>query len=491
MQTNFYDVVVVGKNLSDIIVATLCSSRGLRVLLVRPQYHKTTYRLGSHVVPVMPVPLAGCNTPSIQRVFQALNLEHAFRRQLQFPDPLFQLIGPDVRINVTNDETELHSELVRAFGTECIDASLLLADEVSDAWNGIVGSGISLHPTGFWNRRGIARSESSIRALAGKWMENVSQNSTLRSLLCLPAVFDCYTAPDELSDVSIARSFALWSKGAPRLVHDGDSLRELFLEKFANHNGEVRTGEILALRRTWNRVSGMQLDTGEEIGAGHVVFGGPWTVMSELLGSKQPRKLTQHHRVTAGAYRYTLNLVIDHGGIPAGMARTALVVLDPLAPMTNGNAFAVFCGDPSESGEVVVTVVSTALAPQDANSVQDSLADLRVALRQHLETVMPFIAEHVLTVHSPHESIPPEGTQTASELPLVPPVSLWNTPVENHFGVSGVPLTTGIKNLWCSSHQVVPGLGLESAFYTGWSIFNQVMSAAGKAVRNVPARRSA
>jgi hypothetical protein len=94
---------------------------------------------------------------------------------------------------------------------------------------------------------------------------------------------------------------------------------------------------------------------------------------------------------------------------------------------------------------------------------------------------MPFVSDHVLLAHSPNEDVPAEGVEGALELAdVIAPPPLWTSTLESHMGLSAVPYDIGIKRLTVASSQVLPGLGLEGDFATGWSAAKIATAAAGK-----------
>jgi hypothetical protein len=243
--------------------------------------------------------------------------------------------------------------------------------------------------------------------------------------------------------------------------------------------------EVDSLVTSWSKVTGLRLAGGEELGAGHVVAAMPVADLAEMADGKLRRKLLEAaESVPVGAYRYTLNLVLDEMGVPEGMGSNALVVGDPSAPLTGDNAIALFVDQPDAEARVTMTVQAICPAPA-AGALEDALASLRVSVRERLEEVMPFYSEHVRLAHSPHESVPPEssrdGLAEQVELAqLVSPRPLWRLPREPLLGVAGLSYQIGMKQLTLASSQILPGLGLEGEMAAGWCAAKLVCEAAGK-----------
>jgi hypothetical protein len=81
---------------------------------------------------------------------------------------------------------------------------------------------------------------------------------------------------------------------------------------------------------------------------------------------------------------------------------------------------------------------------------------------------MPFSTEHVQIAHSPNQSTPADGVDL--DLAMVSPARpLWRSTGPGLLGLAGLDYATGIKNFTLASSQILPGLGIEGDFLTGWS----------------------
>ena len=481
MPTNSYDLIVLGDELAGLIAATLCARRGLRVLIVSDGDHQSRYEFEQYKLPTRPLPFIGMSSPAIRRVLDELHFVHPIKRRLAGVGPSFQFVTRDVRVDVPVDEFALRRELDREFPqttmatSHCERASL-----VSRLLDAPFGQDICVPPTGFWDRREIARTAGRLESESKAWFERIDSES-MSAMLRAPAAVSSSYAPGELSPEAFLRSFDLWRMGTPRLKGDFASLRNLFLDKFANHNGEVRAGRISNLLSGWGKVTGVCLDDGETLGAGHVIAAMPIGTLASLVEPKMSKRLSQTAAgLEIAGYRYALNIVLDEAGVPEGMARTVLVVPDPSAPLVGSNAFAVYVGEPDDQARVLVTIEATCALPSNED-LDSALAVLRGELRERLEMVMPFYTEHVLIAHSPHESAP--GESFIGPVEIDRPASarpVWRSSLERSLGVSALPYSIGMKHLSLASSQVLPQLGLEADFEAGWCAAKLACTSTGK-----------
>jgi len=483
MPTNTYDLIVLGDELAGLVAATLCARRGMRVLHGRCQAVPESYQLGPHKLPTRVLVFVGLHTPAVKRVIDELHFDHTLKRKLIDHAPAFQLIAPDARIDVGGDDVALLRELGRELGEASAAATAIeSAGAIAGQLDAVLGPETTFPPAGFWERREVGRSTARLDDEAAAWFAAASGDDLARSFVDLPAALGGRTNPLALTPLGRARALATWRQGTPRLPGDYQGLRDLLAEKMASHSGEVRTVRPAELLWSWGRASGLRLESGEELGAEHIIAALPADQLLPLVDKKNPKQLAKlAEGIRPAGWRYTLNLVVAEGGVPEGMARTVLVIADPAAPPIGANAFAIHRGERDSEARVVITVEAVCPLPEEGRSLQDAFADLRVALRERLDLVMPFVGEHVILAHSPHEGVPAEGAEGALELAEpVRPMPVWGSTLDPYLGLTAVPYQVGIKHLTMASSQVIPGLGVEGDFLAGACAARLACAAAGK-----------
>lgn len=509
MPTNSYDLIVVGDDFAGLVAGALCARRGMRVLMLSQGGQPSGYVLGPHRLPVEPLCLAGLGSPLVQRVLEELQIGHALKRKLVQQAVSFQFASPELRLDVSADEHNLANELRRELPLAMREArngapghgaaevsagadgaapevNALAAcagsAAVAQHFDAAMGLDSEFPPMGFWKRREIDKGTTRLVEDAEGWLATFQDHPAVRTLISLPAVLDTHAPASELGAAALGRSFHLWRNGAPRLPGDWEALRELFMERLIKASGETRAARAEALTYRWGKVNGVKLESGEELGAGYVIAALPLSELVPLVGRKVPKRLTEcAEAVQPAGHRYTLNLVVDQAGVPEGMSSPLLLVTDPAAPLAGANAIGIFLDDPDEQGHVTVTISAVCPPPAEGQTLAQALAALRLELRARIDTVMPFLDEHIVVAHSPHEAAPPEGihASAAKGMPLEP-APVWSSQLEAPLGVGAVPYSVGLKHLAVASSQVLPRLGLEGSFAAGWSAARLASDAAGK-----------
>ncbi|MEO6954801.1 MAG: hypothetical protein ABI321_23575 [Polyangia bacterium] len=475
MPRSSYDVVVIGRDLTATITATLLAQRGVRVLAVsgpndpiappltpgQPPAPTDRYNLGPYVLPASPMALTGPDAPGLRRIIAELNLVQLFRRRIEANRPSFQLLYPDQRLDVDDD-------LLRALERE---APLALApyeqaaartQEVNTAVESILSEDVMLPPDGFWDRRDGKRVASRLpddaEDLCGPALDGIDDavvQSVVRGLIALPARFATDLA--EPGAIAIAHQAAMWRAGSYRIDGGREGLRALFVDRLRAIGGEHRP-ELRATRLVWKRGKVVGVDVGGsegEVGSEQVIAGMSADQVMLLLGDEKPSKrLLEASQLKPALYRYHLHLVVPMDVLPDALGRVAFSVRDPQAALADDNALALHLAD----GYGQHAVLSAEALTADPST--EALARLRKRVRRHLAELLPFIDRHVLLVHSPHDGLPPEGgpkDDTFSPRAMEP---LWpiTAPL---LGFCGVPYDSGMKGLLLGSRQALPGLGVE------------------------------
>ncbi|HEY5944567.1 MAG TPA: hypothetical protein VIV40_03710, partial [Kofleriaceae bacterium] len=272
-----------------------------------------------------------------------------------------------------------------------------------------------------------------------------------------------------------------WYAGPPALRGDGDTIRELLVEKLTTAGGELRSGKVSEATVSWGKLASITLTNGDEIGAGQVVASMPPGDLAELIGKKAPKKLhelAETSRIVG--YRYTLNLVLAENGIPEHMAPTVAVIADPDQPPVGDAAFSIHLGETDEAGRVVATIAATLPADEllDADQLAPKCMALRAGLWKRIGDVMPFFEKHLVLAHSPFEQNAPHvpGGRGSYDVPRNLPLPMSPVWKDN----DQATYVTGLKNLTLTGDQLLPGYGVEGALVTGWSAAKVACALAGK-----------
>jgi phytoene dehydrogenase-like protein len=472
VSTSFYDVVVLGSDLAATVGGAVLAHRGFRVLMAGVPVEER-YTIGPYTLPRAPLAFVGLETPTLKRIVGELNLVQLLRRRLEPNRPAYQLLLPDLRLDVGDD---FHRELLREApdAAAAVDAASTRAAEISAAVEGILSQELILPPDGFWDRRDVNRVAARLPAPDEDVLAALGDGHPLRAAFTLPATFGA--ACDDVGGVSVARLSELHRRGTFRLDGVREGLRGLLLERLKTHSGEVRpdlSPSAILVKR--GKITGVQFEgKSEVVGCSHVLCGLGADRVAQLVsdgGEKPPKRLLEAAEIVPSSHRYLLHLVAPLDALPDALGRLAFAVADLLQPLEDANALTLHLAD-GYGQHAVLSIEALATDPSPAG-----LLTLRKKVRAHLDRLLPFVDRHLLLVHSPHDGVPPEGVdgERGSAPPPLPMEPMWKMPADRPLGFCGLPHSTGVKHLLLASRQVLPGLGVEGELAAGWAAARLVL----------------
>lgn len=493
MDTNYYDAVVCGGELTGLMTAALLGRRGLRVLLLGGDAEKATFEAAGHVLSRGPALLPPVAAPHVARVLQDLNCVQVVKRKAPPLSPGMQIVMPHHRFDVGANDEALGRELAREFGGEraAIEAALGRVAQTSALVEPLLSTEITLPPDGFWERREVGRLESLLPRRGTDLLATLPATHPMRAVVAVPGALSGAVAPQDLGLVGQARAFDLARQGLNQLEGGEAGLRALFLEKLGTFSGERRDKLVpveLVMRR--GRAAGVRVHPRDEtIGCEHLVWAGSAAALSAICTEKPPRRGPNGAPgLHVEGYRYAISMLVGPEALPEGMASRVFLISDPGRALIEENALAVTVGQPAprQPDHIPVWVECIVPAPP-VDAGPGYLRALRGRVLERLETLLPFFREHLVVLASPHDGLPPELSPAASKgaAPLPPLASAPLQPVyavesDSPFDVSALPHATGIKNLYLAGRENLPGLGFEGELVSAWGVVRLIAGTQGK-----------
>jgi phytoene dehydrogenase-like protein len=497
VDTNYYDAVVCGGQMTGLVTAALLGRRGLRVLLLGGDSERATFEAGGYTLSRGPALLPPVTTPTVARVLQDLNCVQVVKRRAPPLTPGMQIVMPHHRFDIGANDEALGRELAREFGAEqgAIEAALARIASTSALVEPLLSTEITLPPDGFWERREVGRLESMLPRRGTDLLASLPATHPMRAVIAAPATLTGAVAPHELAIVGQARAFDLARQGLNQLEGGEAALRALFLEKLGTFSGERRDKVVpveVVMRR--GRAAGIRVHPRDEtIGCQHLVWAGSAAALAAICTEKPPR------RARSGApglhvegYRYSIAMLVAPEAIPEGMANRVFVIADPGRALIEENALAVTVGQPAQRqpDEIPVWVECIVPAPP-VDAGPGYLRALRGRVLERLETLLPFFREHLFVLASPHDGLPPELSRAAQEAaaarkstpPAPAPAPLqpvYAVESDSSLDVVGLPHATGIKNLYLAGRENLPGLAFEGELVSAWGVVKLIAGTQGK-----------
>jgi phytoene dehydrogenase-like protein len=508
VDTNYYDVVVCGGELTGLVAAALLGRRGYRVLLVGNDADRATFDAAGHELSRASALLPPIGTPTVARVLQDLNCVQIVKRRAPALSPALQVVLPHHRFDVGADAEALGRELAREFGGErgAIEAALARVAQTSALVEPLLSTEITLPPDGFWERREVGRLESLLPKRGSDLCAPLPPGHPMRAVIEAPAMLAGAVAPGALPrpSVGVARAFELARQGLCRFEGGYGALHALFREKLETFSGERREKLLpveVVMKR--GRVAGVRVRPRDEtIGCEHLVWAGSAAALYAICAEKPARRGPGGGPgLRVEGYRYTVALLVGPEALPEGMGERVLLIGDPARPLVEENALAITVGQPGpRQPEHIPLWVECVVPAPPVDAGPGYLRALRGRVVERLETLMPFFRQHLVVLASPHDGLPPELPASAPKpapakkgassapppVPTLPMPPVYGAEGDSPFDVAAIPHATGIKNLYLAGLENLPGLGLEGELVSAWGVSRLI---AGGQPRRDPLRR--
>jgi phytoene dehydrogenase-like protein len=511
VDTNYYDVVVCGGELTGLVTAALLGRRGYRVLLLGSETDRPSFEAGGHVLSRGPALLPPVGVPNVARVLKDLNCLQVVKRRAPALAPGLQIALPRHRFDVGPSDELLGRELAREFGGEraAIEGALARLAATSALIEPLLGTEITLPPDGFWERREVARLESLLPRRGTDLLAPLPVGHPMRAVVAAPAALSGAVAPHELAIVAQARAFDQARQGLHRFEGGEAGLAALLLEKLETFSGERRDKLVpveIVLRR--GKAAGVRVHPRDEtIGCEHLVWARSAASLHAICPEKPPRRGPDGAPgLHVEGYRYGLALLVGPEAIPEGMGERVFLITDPSRPLIEENALAITVGQaaPRQADQIPVWVECVVPAPP-VDAGPGYLRALRGRVVERLEVLLPFFREHLVVLASPHDGLPPElpasaakvttsgltsgaaatsGARKSAPAPasvsVVPLRPVYGAEGDSPFDVAALPHATGIKNLYLAGLENLPGLGLEGELVSAWGVVRLIAGTQGK-----------
>jgi hypothetical protein len=501
VDTNYFDVVVYGSELTGLIAASLLGRRGLRVLLCGHDGVPATFQAGPYTLAREPGTLPPPDSEPVARVLRELGHSQIVRRRAPQAQPSLQFVFPNHRVEFTSSVEAVLAELVREFPEDhgTIEPILARLRATSAILDPLLGSDMTLPPQGFWERRDVSRVQPSCRPRKPTCWRRLG-----RTISCAPA--SPRWAPWPAG--SPRPISAAWCRRAPTMSRGGVSTgwpaRPIcapcswtswhLLGRDSRARGSHRAG--MAARKS-ERAAGAAAQRNHRLRPPDLGRFG--VVAGCLAGSEAPRRLREiASAIRPACFRYTLCMLVRPEALPEGMGARVIAVKDPAKPNLEENAFSITVGLPPPRQPNQIPIWLECLVSASASESLGYLSVVRARLREELLRIMPFHDQHLIVVASPHDGCRPSlGPRRGVEpgergrLPGVPPTPMTpalSCDLQRVLGLGGASHTTGLKNVYLASNENLPGLGREGQFVSAWGVARLIAEPAQHKARAASAR---
>lgn len=485
-----YHVVIVGMDMSGLALGALCAKAGYRVLIIGQGTGGDLYRHGGHTWVRRARLHHGLDSPQARRVFERLSLGFELRNLPRPLDPGYQVVLPSGRVDFTTRQDRFERELRREFGPhlEEIQHFYDRVRSVDAQVAEVLALGTHLPPRGLREGFQFRRLVKRYPFLEDAWsledpLAHFAHGHPFRAFASAPFRF--------VSDMLPARPYPA---GFVRVVHElrrgvctfdagPEALRDLFIDRVRS-GGDVRERAV-AVRLELQRGRARRLvlrDRGQAIGCDVLVCNSDPKRFFALIPQEQREEAFHHeiHTLQPVYHTFVANFRVRARGVPEGMGRHVFVIHDLRAPLEDDNL--VHVARDADVGTVETPrehrlITATMRVPITwAAGGPDSVRTLLARARARVETVVPFLGEHLVEVHSPWLR------ETSSGLEIDPAAlqPAYAESIPQTLGTTPFATSTGYRNVLLGSDAAYCGLGSDGPWVAAEHLFDQVQQLAGR-----------
>lgn len=486
-----YDVVVLGAGTGALAAAALLARRSWRVLVLGQGHKRPTYTHEGLALARRPFTFLASSSPAWGRVVVELAQSQTFRRRVASLDPMMQVLGRGMRLDLPPDAQLFGREIDRELGAHrrvVDDLYTELAKTNADV-DAAFERDVVWPPGGFWERRETGRVAASLPWIgtpSGDLLAELPRESTFRDVVTAPARFASDLA-GELPPLALARLHGAWTRGVGALAGGEDELVDFLLERVRAHGGETRLSDrASALLVKGGKVRGVQVDGDDApLGVTFVVSDLTANALLDLAPSFAAPRDPKAPVLEVSEGRFVVSMIVREAGLPEPLG-TESFLLGP-----GGQTLHLQRGR-TEKDSTVLLVAETILPA--GTRLSHAREDVLAIVFEHL----PFLERHLLVCDSPHDgrpvwdfrkpggdaiSVGPRawglrarpverallrgGGGSLDAEPMVPRFAV--SPPWLH-GLAGEPLRTALGNVFVAGRSTLPALGQEGELLAAWGV---------------------
>jgi hypothetical protein len=302
----------------------------------------------------------------------------------------------------------------------------------------------------------------------------LQEKTALRGFWEAPLRFSSRMEQGRASALPRLRNFEHLRAGVFDVKGGLDALRDGFIGTVRQYSCDYRPEiQFHAFRLKRGKVvEAMVQDRRESVGCNFIVCNREEKGFFNLI-APEDRKERYHHRIhslSATHNVFTVNIALHPEGVPVGLSEHAFLVGDFGLPLEDDNVIHLMRRpEQGKKGAVVMTaschLKSRHLLPS-VSFIQEMTHKVLKAIRERL---LPFLDEHLLTVHCPWLELDPISGDPKFAQHHVR--SLYNSAQDSLLQDSPLPIVTDYKNVLLCNRNSHSGLGLEGAFLSALNAY--------------------
>jgi len=490
LRTKYYDVVFYGGSVSGLLCAINLLKRGFKVLILDSGNH--FYPFEKEKLSSSPVTYFGGFT--LRNLLRSLGFHPLEINKLRAVDPSLQvIIQPDIRFDLYSDEKRLLGELKREFPDIWGEANNFFNKQLTsftDIYPKIFMSGLKFPPEGFLEKR---RLKKYSQKLSNSSIDNTHKLEDLLGgmgknrdfLLLFKAIINSVS---DLSHKKYSLPYLSQLVGTERF--DGyefegglKGFHEMIMAKVKERGGIVLdSAKIKEISVSGSQVNHLLMEgcAIDKLVLSHfIINGNPKSLFKLFPGSKRNFVLKRRFGKIKPKYvKYTFYIKLRKDVFPEGMQERVILIDDRQAELCSENFLYIhkFPNEQDDNDDEIVTLaVSTYLKPDELGGI-DFMNRFTAKCKDKIEKIVPYMDEYFVSIDTPPIK---RSEELENDLKAR---FIYDSDFKPYFGISALPYTTYLKNMFFIGQSVFPGLGFDGEVQSGLRVSRHI-SASSKIKR--------
>ncbi len=484
-----YDVAILGAGIGALTAAALLARRSWRVLVLGQGSRPPTYQYDGVTLARRPFAFLSGSSPAWSRVLVELAQSQTFRRRTVALDPMFQVLAPNLRLEVPPEVQLFGKEIDRVYPevrrvVDELYAELARTNAAADA---AFERDLVWPPGSFWERRETGRFAATLPRLesgSSTLLAEFPRDHEYRAIVDVPTRFASHAV--DLPDFAVARLHGAWTRGVARLSGGEQEVVDFLVERLRAHGGEARLGERAArVVHKRGRVTGIVVDGDDApTGVGFVATDHTTRSLLDLASDFDPpaRALDALPHLLPAEWRFVVSIVVRSEGLPEPLGGEAFLLPSwPHRGQDDAKPLVHLQRSTDPCGVAGATLLIAEAVCFEGGSLPIDRA--REAVLGAIESLLPFIERHYLVIDSPHDGRPlwdlRSGTRkeidraalraSGGSLDAEPMAARWRVDPPTFYGLGAEPIRTPLAGAFILGPSALPALGQEGELLAAWS----------------------
>ncbi len=459
-----YDCIVIGDNLGGIVLATLLEKRGANVLLLMNKEDARVFKYKDYELNSDSTFIAGIERGEF---FKKIVCEINYDSIHEFNDtnPIYQLITPEIRLNLFTDLKMQRAEFRREYSTSLdeIFKTQTIANEVTK----IVCLFLDAHSDILFSRNifKVKYREHTLKKLLVDFKDAVykepSHNGIINEIFTPQASAFSYRADTFANNLSFFCNVSSNYKKASERFLTLRGLKEFFLDHFKNFRGNIEDiKELDGFSFKGSNIQGISLNKGaKEYFCRYMVFNGSFpSIIAKLNGGFRMHGLKKILANTLHKNMYfRVHYIVDKTVIPVGLHSRAIILGDDAKRPIQMS----ITHDSKDLAKAIIT--ASIEMPLEKKPSDDEYKELLSYIRKSLESIIPFFEDYVIDEFPNEKSFDNDERELFEKYLSYLANSDYNFTIahkKNTIGLlQGRSVSTPFHNVFIQGRSILPAFG--------------------------------